>query len=47
MAKKIEKTEEQLANIEENLSKAGVYVEENKKRLTIILSIIVSIICIY
>ena len=47
MAKKTQKTEEQLANIEENLSKAGVYVEENKKRLTIIVGIIVSIICIY
>ena len=50
MAKKTDKTEEQFANVEENLSKAGLYVVKNSKFLIwSILSIIVlfTLITIY
>tara|TARA_B100000700_G_C14994551_1_gene833093 strand:- start:101 stop:841 length:741 start_codon:yes stop_codon:yes gene_type:complete len=44
MAKKVNKTEEQFANVEENLSKAGLYVVENSKKLT---SLILAIVIIF
>ena len=44
MAKKVNKTEEQFANVEENLSKAGLYVVNNQKKLMILLSILVGVI---
>jgi len=33
MAKKVNKTDEQFANVEENLSKAGLFVVKNQKKL--------------
>ena len=33
MAKKVNKTEEQLANVEENLSKAGLFVIDNQEKI--------------
>ena len=33
MAKKVNKTEEQLANVEENLSKAGLFVVDNQEKI--------------
>ena len=36
MAKKVNKTEEQFVNVEENLSKAGLYVINNQKKLIIL-----------
>ena len=47
MAKKVNKTEEQLANVEENLSKAGLYVVNNQERIIKIISSIVLLIAIF
>ncbi len=44
MAKKVNKTEEQFANVEENLSKAGLYVEKNLLKIGIVTAIILIII---
>ena len=33
MAKKVNKTDKQFANVEESLTKAGLFVERNQKRL--------------
>ena len=44
MAKKVNKTDEQFANVEENLSKAGLYVEKNLLKIGIVTAIILVII---
>ncbi|HJM15957.1 MAG TPA: hypothetical protein QF851_00730 [Flavobacteriales bacterium] len=44
MAKKVNKTEEQFAVVEEGLSKAGIYVINNKKRLLTIGTILIGIV---
>ena len=44
MAKKVNKTDEQFANVEENLSKAGLYVEKNLLKIGIVTAIILIII---
>lgn len=44
MAKKVNKTDEQFANVEENLSKAGLYVEKNLLKIGIVIAIISIII---
>jgi len=44
MAKKVNKTEEQFANVEENLSKAGLFVVKNSKKLT---SLIFAIVLVF
>ena len=46
MAKKINKTE-QLANVEENLSKAGLFVVDNQEKIIKIIGSIVIIIAIF
>ena len=47
MAKKVNKTDEQLANVEGNLSKAGLYVVKNSKKLIILVGAIILIFAIY
>jgi len=47
MAKKVNKTEEQFANVEESLSKAGLFVEKNQKSLLIIIGSVVVLIGIF
>ena len=47
MAKKVNKTDKQFANVEESLTKAGLFVERNQKRLLIGLGSIIAIIAIY
>tara|TARA_B100000683_G_C12430082_1_gene531354 strand:+ start:109 stop:807 length:699 start_codon:yes stop_codon:yes gene_type:complete len=47
MAKKVNKTEEQLANVEENLSKAGLFVVDNQEKIVKILGLIVVVIAIF
>ncbi|MAO71692.1 MAG: tetratricopeptide repeat protein [Flavobacteriales bacterium] len=47
MAKKVNKTEEQLANVEENLSKAGLFVVDNQEKIVKIMGSIVVIIAIF
>ena len=47
MAKKVNKTEEQFVNVEENLSKAGLYVVENSKKLTTLVGSIIVILAIF
>ena len=47
MAKKVNKTEEQLANVEENLSKAGLYVVNNQERIIKVIGSIVVLIAIF
>ena len=47
MAKKINKTEEQLANVEENLSKAGLFVVDNQEKIIKIIGSIVVIIAVF
>ena len=47
MAKKVNKTEEQLANVEENLSKAGLFVVDNQEKIVKILGLIVIVIAIF
>ncbi|MDG1718459.1 MAG: hypothetical protein P8H17_01325, partial [Flavobacteriales bacterium] len=44
MAKKVNKTDEQFANVEDNLSKAGLFVVKNQKKLLKILGLILVII---
>jgi len=44
MAKKVNKTEEQFANVEDNLSKAGLFVVTNQKKLLKLLGLILFII---
>ena len=46
MAKKVNKTDEQFANVEENLTKAGLYVEKNQDKLLKIVGSIIVIIAI-
>ena len=47
MAKKVNKTEEQLANVEENLSKAGLFVVDNQEKIVKILGLMVVVIAIF
>ena len=47
MAKKVNKTEEQLANVEENLSKAGLYVVNNQERIIKVIGSIVLLIGVF
>ena len=47
MAKKVNKTEEQLAQVEQALSKTEQYIEENQKSLTIIVGAIIAIVGLY
>lgn len=47
MAKKVNKTEQQFANVEEALTKTEQYVEDNQKSLMIIVGAIVVIIALY
>ena len=44
MAKKVNKTDEQFANVEENLSKAGLFVVKNQKKLLKLLGFVLIII---
>ena len=44
MAKKVNKTDEQFANVEENLSKAGLFVVKNQKKLLKLLGLVLVII---
>ena len=47
MAKKVNKTEEQLANVEENLSKAGLFVIDNQDKILKVVGSIVVLIAIF
>ena len=47
MAKKVNKTEEQLANVEENLSKAGLFVINNQDKILKAVGSIVVLIAIF
>ena len=47
MAKKVNKTEEQLANVEENLSKAGLFVVDNQEKIVKIIGLVVVVIAIF
>ena len=47
MAKKVKKTEEQLANVEENLSKAGLFVINNQDKILKVVGSIVVLIAIF
>ena len=47
MAKKVNKTEEQLVQVEQALSKTEQYIEENQKSLTIIVGAIIAIVGLY
>ena len=47
MAKKVNKTEEQLANVEENLSKAGLFVINNQDKILKVVGSIVVLIAIF
>lgn len=47
MAKKANKTEEQLANVEENLSKAGLFVVDNQEKIVKIIGLVVVVIAIF
>ena len=47
MAKKVNKTDEQLANVEGNLSKAGLYVVANSEKLIKLVGAIILIFAIY
>ena len=47
MAKKVNKTEEQLANVEENISKAGLFVVDNQEKIVKIIGLIVVVIAIF
>lgn len=47
MAKQIDKTDKQFAQIEDTLSKTEQYIEDNQRSLTVIVGAIVSIIAIY
>lgn len=47
MAKKVNKTEQQLAQVEEALTKTEQYVEENQKSLTIIVGSIIAVVGLY
>lgn len=47
MAKKGDKTEEQFANVEENLSKAGLYVVDNQDKIIKVLIGIVLLIAVF
>lgn len=46
MAKKVNKTDEQFANVEENLTKAGLYVEKNQDKLLKIAGSIIVLIAL-
>ena len=46
MAKKVNKTDEQLANVEGSLSKAGLYVVENSEKLIILVGSIILVFAI-
>jgi tetratricopeptide (TPR) repeat protein len=46
MAKKVNKTEEQFASVEENLSKAGLYLVNNTKKLLVIGTILIGIVLV-
>lgn len=47
MSKKVNKTEQQFANVEEALTKTEQYIEDNQKSLMIIVGAIVGIIALY
>jgi tetratricopeptide (TPR) repeat protein len=47
MAKQIDKTDKQFAQIEETLTKTEQYIEDNQKSLTVIVGAIVAIVAIY
>ncbi|MBT4478766.1 MAG: hypothetical protein HN594_02335 [Flavobacteriales bacterium] len=47
MAKKVNKTDEQFANVEENLSKAGLFVVKNQKKLLKLLGFTLAIIALF
>ena len=47
MAKKVNKTDEQFANVEENLSKAGLFVVKNQKKLLKLLGFILAVIALF
>ena len=46
MAKKVNKTDEQFANVEENLSKAGLYIVKNQSKIMKIVGSIILVITI-
>ena len=47
MAKKVNNTDEQFANVEENLSKAGLFVVKNQKKLLKLLGFTLAIIALF
>ncbi|MBC8266650.1 MAG: tetratricopeptide repeat protein [Flavobacteriales bacterium] len=47
MANKTDKTDKQLAQIEETLSRTEQYIEDNQKSLSLIVGVIIAIIAIY
>jgi len=47
MAKKVNKTDEQFANVEENLSKAGLFVVKNQKKLLKLLGFTLAVIALF
>ena len=47
MAKKVNKTEEQFAQVEEALTKTEQYIEDNQKSLMLIVGVIIGIIALY
>ena len=47
MAKKVNKTDQQLANVEQALSKTEQFIETNQKKITYIIGSIVAVIALY
>ena len=47
MAKKVNKTDQQLANVEQALSKTEQFIETNQKKITYVIGAVVAIIALY
>ena len=47
MAKKVNKTDQQLANVEQALSKTEQFIETNQKKITYVVGAVVAVIALY
>ena len=47
MAKKVNKTDQQLANVEQALSKTEQFIETNQKKITYVIGAVVAVIALY
>ena len=47
MAKKVNNTDKQLANVEQALSKTEQFIENNQKKITYVVGAIVAVIALY